>query len=463
MKKNKGLRKIMFLSVFIALVVIAVAGMNMRTVINSDSLIGTARKTGTNYAVAQDKLENNTNTSGINQDSSIKDYSQYEGRFKLLAATPPESKIYNITLNPGYYTNVIVDATDMYNEWHDEGYDDGHNAGVEDTKTVNYVETSTGESVPVPKGFYYVGGTLSNGVIISDNEADKYNGTTDKTTYAYTRSLLGNQFVWIPCTTSAYVKTDWGKQNAEWDTTTPKTELLQIEKYGGFYIGRYEAGLASTISEFTTNQTSTGSNQVYNQYGVPQSKAGLVPWNFIDWTHSKANAENMYNNNYVNSGLITGTQWDVILNTMKSKAGLSDSDIANSNSWGNYTDKQLTYTGRKAIAYCNSGSIYILQPFGAETTNGIKGTHTDILGEGELLTTGASSTTEKYHIFDIAGNLWEWTEENSHYATTDQHRVTRGSSYREMSSMYSASHRDAKMPVSFTGLGMGFRVVLYIK
>ena len=439
----------------------------MRTLINSDGLIETARKAGTNDVVAQNKLENNTftsNTSGINQDSSIKDYSEYEGRFKLLAVAPPESKIYNIALNPGYYTNVIVDATDMYNEWHDEGYDDGHNVGEEETRTVNYVETSAGESIPVPKGFYYVGGTLSNGVIISDNEADKYNGTTDKTTYAYTRSLVGNQFVWIPCTLSAYVKTDWGKQVSEWDTTTPKAELSQIEKYSGFYVGRYEAGLASTISEFTSNQTPTGANQVYNKYGVPQSKAGLAPWNFVDWTHSKANAENMYNNNYVNSGLITGTQWDVILNTMKSKARLSDSDIIiSSSSWGNYKDKQLTFTGRKAVAYHNTGSVYTLQPFGAETINGIKETHTDAAGEGELLTTGASSTTEKYHIFDIASNLWEFTEENSHYSTSGQHRVIRGGSFREKSYNCTASYRDGPMTLDFTGLGTGFRVVLYIK
>ena len=53
--------------------------------------------------------------------------------------------------------------------------------------------------------------------------------------------------MWVPCDTSNYVKKSWGKQNAEWDTTTPKPELTQIEKYGGFYVGRYEAGLASNI------------------------------------------------------------------------------------------------------------------------------------------------------------------------------------------------------------------------
>ena len=338
------------------------------------------------------------------------------------------------------------------------------NTGVEITEvtkvaSVYAVAIGGGESVPVPYGFYYVGGNLATGVVISDAEADKNKYVNDENKDVGI-DLVGNQFVWIPCSTNAYVKTDWGKQNANWDNTTPKAELSQIEKYSGFYVGRYEAGLASDMTEFTTNQTHTGSNQVYNQYKTPQSKAGLVPWNFVDWTHSKANAESMYNNNYVSSGLITGTQWDVILNTMKSKAGLSDSDITNSNSWGNYKNKQLTFTGRKAVASHN-GSNWILAPFGTQTTDGTKGTYSG--NGGELLTTGASATTQKYHIFDIAGNLWEWTEEDSHYQTSGQYRVYRGGSLWNASSDYPACYRAGDVTTSWTSAVIGFRAVLYIK
>lgn len=325
--------------------------------------------------------------------------------------------------------------------------------------SVYAVSIGGGECVPVPYGFYYVGGDLSSGVIISDNEADKYDGTTDKTTFAYTTSLVGNQFVWIPCTTSAYAKTSWGKQNAEWDTTTPKAEVQQIEKYGGFYVGRYEAGLASDMSEFTSTQQHTGSNQVYNVYKTPQSKAGLAPWNFVDWTHSKANAESMYNNNYVSSGLITGTQWDVILNTFKSKAGLSDSDITNSNGWGNYKNTAIAYTGRKATAYYSSNYWYL--PVFGSTETSTTTSYSD--NHGDLLTTGASDTTQKYHIFDIAGNLWEWTEEDSHYATSGQYRVLRGGCFADTSSDCPACCRYGHCTVSHTHLSVGFRAVLYIK
>ena len=335
--------------------------------------------------------------------------------------------------------------------------------------TVYAVSIGGGECVPVPYGFYYVGGNLDTGVIISDNEADKYDGTTDKTTYAYTTSLQGNQFVWIPCTTNSsdtskalYTKTSWGKQNAEWDTTTPKAEVQQIEKYGGFYVGRYEAGLASSISEFTTDQKHDGSNQIYNKDGVPQSKAGLSPWNFVDWTHSKANAESMYNNNYVSSGLITGTQWDVILNTLINKTDLTSTDMINSSAWGNYMNNSISYTGRLARADygTTNSSAWTLKPFGTLTTGT---TTTYSSNNGDLLTTGASSTTEKYHIYDIAGNSWEWTEEDSHYATSGQYRVIRGGVYLDTSSKYPACYRYGDCTVSHTFLNVGFRAVLYIK
>ena len=342
--------------------------------------------------------------------------------------------------------------------------------------TVYAVAIGDGEEVPVPgngidEGFYYVGGNLNTGVIISDNLADKYDGKIDKTTYEYTTSLQGNQFVWIPCEESNYKKcnvwngttqTNGTLANTEWDTTTPEDEKIQIKKYGGFYVGRYEAGLASTITEFITNQPHTESNQVYNKNGIPQSKAGVIPWMFIDWTHAKANAESMYNNDYVNSGLITGTQWDVILNTMIAKkypikrgeenGTMLESDMTNSQYWGNYKNTSITYNGRKTTAYVNK--YWTLPPLG-NTSSGRTSTYTD--NQGDLLTTGASDETQKYHTFDIAGNLWEWTEEG---ASTN--RVPRGGSYISDSSIYPACYRGSGNE-EYIGLDLGFRPVLYIK
>ena len=345
-------------------------------------------------------------------------------------------------------------------------------------ETVTAVSVGNGDTVPVPIGFYYVGGNLNTGVIISDDEADKYDGTTDKTTWEYTTSLKGNQFVWIPCKEEQYVKSEvWNgiKQkpsgttstegtlcNSGWDKTTYTSELPQIRKYEGFYVGRYEAGLAKTITEFTSTQKHTTSNQVYNKEGIPQSKAGVVPWMFIDWNMSQKNSKNMYNTESVSSGLITGTQWDVMLKRIVEKTNLTEADLINSRNWGNYMDNSIEYKGRMARAYISSSTWHI-EAFGGEKQAKTKSYSSN---NSELLTTGASKQAEKYHIYDVSGNLWEWTEEISLYKegnaneTNWQYLNCRGSGFlsNERSTVYRGYGWDG-----YTFVDTGFRVVLYIK
>ncbi len=57
------------------------------------------------------------------------------------------------------------------------------------------VSDGAGGVVPIPSGFYYVGGTAKSGTVISDNLADKdkYKGQELVGT-----DLSGNQFVFIP-------------------------------------------------------------------------------------------------------------------------------------------------------------------------------------------------------------------------------------------------------------------------
>ena len=340
-------------------------------------------------------------------------------------------------------------------------------------ETVTAISVGNGETVPVPIGFYYVGGDLNTGVIISDEEEDKYDGITDKTTWEYTTNLKGNQFVWIPCTEEEYKKSEvWNGTTqkpgiltgAGWDKTTYTSELPQIRKYEGFYVARYEAGLAETIPEFTSTQQHTGSNQVYNKEGKTQSRAGVIPWNFIDWTTSQNNAKNMYNTNSVSSGLITGTQWDVILKKIVEKTDLEEGDLTNSVNWGNHMNNSIEYNGRMARAWYSRA--WYLAAFG-EKTEGKTSSYS--LNNGDLLTTGASRQTEKYHIYDVAGNLWEWTDEASLYKagsaseTNVQYRVLRGGGYMDSSATYPVCYRYGPNVVSHTGLDVGFRVVLYIK
>lgn len=74
--------------------------------------------------------------------------------------------------------------------------------------SVYAVAVGNGKEVPVPLEFYYVGGRLESGVVISDNKEDKnkYAGKED-----VSKELKGNQFVWIPCTINDYHKKDFRK------------------------------------------------------------------------------------------------------------------------------------------------------------------------------------------------------------------------------------------------------------
>ena len=241
-----------------------------------------------------------------------------------------------------YKWQPIGSKVDLPDGWNESTVD----AVLDDKKNV----------IPVPKDFYYVGGNLDNGVIISDNVSDAYDGVTDKTTWEYTINLVGNQFVWIPCTEEEYHKTDWGSKYVygSYDKSEPTNdEKSKVLKYGGFYVARYEAGLADGIKEHTSGATN---NPGYNIEGKPKSQAQQLPWNYITYSNSKKNAENMYfASNAVDSGLITGTQWDVMLNKfigLKNEAGITITleDMLDSRKWGNFKTNSVAYTGRLAHA-----------------------------------------------------------------------------------------------------------------
>ena len=71
--------------------------------------------------------------------------------------------------------------------------------GVKITGTMK--ETVKIEGVTIPKGFYYVGGTKSDGIVISDNQADENKYSKDNHADQANipgDGLAGNQFVWVP-------------------------------------------------------------------------------------------------------------------------------------------------------------------------------------------------------------------------------------------------------------------------
>ena len=192
---------------------------------------------------------------------------------------------------------------------------DGDMDAIYNQKIASEDTVTMAQDVPIPKGFYYVGGTKEEGVVISDNQSDenKYQGQVN----VGTDDVQGNQFVWVPVSYDDYIADSNSGYSDEYDdASTQESNAIKesIQKYGGFYIGRYETGIENN-------------NTVI--------KKGVTPYTNVNFETAVNVSDGLYdenNNEYgATSTLITGKQWDSFLNNVKDKV-----DINNSSSWGNY-------------------------------------------------------------------------------------------------------------------------------
>ena len=345
------------------------------------------------------------------------------------------------------------------------------------------VATGSGETVPVPNGFYYVGGNNATGVVISDNKDDQNryagyeaDGTTAK---AVGVDLQGNQFVWIPCTIENYKKTNFGEKyaNAGWDNQTDGAEKVQIKKYSGFYIARYEAGLGeSGVSNpmqavTATTNSAYGWNWLSNIYTIdkvssnakPTSKVNEIPWGHADYFTAVEMSDRMYaNSSSVYSGLVTGTMWDVMVQYIA-----SSSEYTSSGAWGNCSDSSINLDRGY---YTNVNSNGTTDGFKAVTSGQKSGTRASGYNY-VLLSTGASDEAKRKNVYDVAGNLWEWTTEGSYVSSYSNYSKTnfdvntymvRGGSLNAAYDSYPACSRGYGH-ANRAATHYGFRVALYIK
>ena len=174
---------------------------------------------------------------------------------------------------------------------------------------------------------------------------------------------------------------DSTKAMAEAFTADYANMIASIQKYGGFYIGRYEL-----------------SNE-----GVQKGKATLTNKN---WYNLYKKCTTLNASDKVESKMIWGIQWDLACDFISKKG--EQKSITNSTKWGNYNNS----TGNAAVM---DGTT---QKYGSKQV------------------TGYSEYWKANNIYDIAGNCWEWTQE----AVSTYGRACRGGSYGNDGSSGPASY-----------------------
>ena len=159
------------------------------------------------------------------------------------------------------------------------------------------------------------------------------------------------------------------KQQEKNDYTTMYNSVVNVNNKG-FYIGRYEAGTsevtlsgnvkwenASTGSSNSQGWTWQNGSFVSSKVtgGKITSKAGEIPYYHADYTTATEMSRNMISTEYVQSGLVTGTMWDMMMKFMSTSSNYSDLKSSN---WGNYNNNTaVSYTaGRGRYLEVNSSN-----------------------------------------------------------------------------------------------------------
>ena len=337
------------------------------------------------------------------------------------------------------------------------------NGGKTEPETVPYL--------PSDDFHYDTSTSVDTGLIIADSNGNEYVWVVvPRTTAVYKTTGLGKttftdadytsiekdlkDYTSTYVTTSGYSDTWYADdKNEGWlnetEYKTLKNSMLKsVYENGGFYVGRYEAGIETTGTNRTSNTDKNSEGKYITPSTTPVSKADAYPYTYVTRTQAQNLASNV-NSGTKTSSLMFGVQWDLVLAFMHNKGNIADSTLtSNSTTIGNYNDNLWTIKNAKAQYSEDDGDTFTAcpNPFKKESESEI------------LLTTGADSSFSVQNIYDIAGNVWEFTLERSPY--TNVLCARRGGGFNVTGSDYPAALR-FNVSTDFSGFNIGFRVSLF--
>ena len=348
--------------------------------------------------------------------------------------------------------------------------------------------------------------TVETAPYCPDNTFTKKEGTIDAGLVI--QDTKGNEYVWVvvPRTTAVYATTGLGKttftdadyinietdlknytsiyrngtncsdtwyaddKNEGWLSETEykalKNKMLKsVYENGGFYVGRYEAG----IKENRTGEPGTNSDGKYTIEGMPAplSKADAYPYTWVTRTQAQNLAQNV-NSGTKASSLMFGIQWDLVVAFMsKDAAKITSTEILTKDSTtiGNYYNSTFDLDRGKYAKVGQLGKewnsfesefrdIVVTNEITGKMKKAEKSTNKNAI----LLTTGGTEQSKIKNIYDIAGNVWEWTIEYAQ--SVDIPCTFRAGSASDVGGYPPAAYRENRSTDN-SYFNIGFRVSIF--